>query len=245
MDARPKRGVYSLTGHRVCTGWGLINETRWPYNGRLWPPLRPSDHRDFDGLASYSRITGSIGVLLEPLQVTSSSSGRSRKPRGIRSGAAQPANTMTAQATFIMSLDCEGKWGMADSLRPYHEALSNKALVGAYEQLIEALVRKWHIFPRGWHNLALPLLAACGLLQATVADTIVETDPVDPIATAARVPIAELDPPLRGATLGNKTQGAFHRHTLPLHTARLPLAIHADVKRNRIVQNRRSSGARR
>jgi peptidoglycan/xylan/chitin deacetylase (PgdA/CDA1 family) len=42
-------------------------------------------------------------------------------------------------ATFIMSLDCEGKWGMADHLQPYHDALSDDALANAYDQLLKLL----------------------------------------------------------------------------------------------------------
>ena len=29
---------------------------------------------------------------------------------------------------FIISLDCEGKWGMADKLQPYHHRLLTDAL---------------------------------------------------------------------------------------------------------------------
>jgi len=44
---------------------------------------------------------------------------------------------MAKAARFIVSLDCEGKWGMADILQPYHhENLTNSALARAYERLV-------------------------------------------------------------------------------------------------------------
>jgi peptidoglycan/xylan/chitin deacetylase (PgdA/CDA1 family) len=40
--------------------------------------------------------------------------------------------------TFILSLDCEGKWGMADVLKPYHhQLLTNDALACVYDDLIK------------------------------------------------------------------------------------------------------------
>lgn len=48
---------------------------------------------------------------------------------------------MERPASFIMSLDCEGKWGMADQLRPYHDALTDDALLAAYEKLLQLLKR--------------------------------------------------------------------------------------------------------
>jgi len=48
---------------------------------------------------------------------------------------------MKQPATFIMSLDCEGKWGMADHLQPYHDALSNEALPQVYSLLLDMLRR--------------------------------------------------------------------------------------------------------
>lgn len=45
---------------------------------------------------------------------------------------------MTAQ--FILSLDCEGKWGVADRLtRRHHESLSDRRLRDAYEQIVQLL----------------------------------------------------------------------------------------------------------
>jgi peptidoglycan/xylan/chitin deacetylase (PgdA/CDA1 family) len=38
--------------------------------------------------------------------------------------------------TFIVSLDCEGKWGMADHLDESHEKLTDDALYRAYETLL-------------------------------------------------------------------------------------------------------------
>lgn len=44
--------------------------------------------------------------------------------------------------TFIMSLDCEGKWGMADILQPYHQRdFTTAKLTGAYRQLLAMLSR--------------------------------------------------------------------------------------------------------
>ena len=48
---------------------------------------------------------------------------------------------MDGPASFIMSLDCEGKWGMADQLRPYHDALTDDALLRAYEKILQLLDR--------------------------------------------------------------------------------------------------------
>jgi hypothetical protein len=49
---------------------------------------------------------------------------------------------MRTPPTFIMSLDCEGKWGMADSLRPYHHRdLTDRNLADAYRQLLDILAR--------------------------------------------------------------------------------------------------------
>jgi peptidoglycan/xylan/chitin deacetylase (PgdA/CDA1 family) len=39
--------------------------------------------------------------------------------------------------TFIISLDCEGKWGMADHLKPYHRTLlTDRALADVYDRLV-------------------------------------------------------------------------------------------------------------
>ena len=49
---------------------------------------------------------------------------------------------MRSPPAFIMSLDCEGKWGMADGLRPYHHRdLTDRNLVQAYAQLLAMLAR--------------------------------------------------------------------------------------------------------
>jgi len=46
------------------------------------------------------------------------------------------------QGKFIVSLDCEGKWGMADSLEPYHQLLlTDRALADVYDQLVAMLAR--------------------------------------------------------------------------------------------------------
>jgi peptidoglycan/xylan/chitin deacetylase (PgdA/CDA1 family) len=44
--------------------------------------------------------------------------------------------------TFIISLDCEGKWGMADHLEPYHQRLlTDRALANVYDCLVELFGR--------------------------------------------------------------------------------------------------------
>jgi peptidoglycan/xylan/chitin deacetylase (PgdA/CDA1 family) len=44
--------------------------------------------------------------------------------------------------TFIVSLDCEGKWGMADKLQPYHHRLlTDEALAGIYEDIVAVFER--------------------------------------------------------------------------------------------------------
>jgi len=49
---------------------------------------------------------------------------------------------MAAPPTFIMSLDCEGKWGMADGLKAYHqEALTTPKIIAAYRLLLAMLDR--------------------------------------------------------------------------------------------------------
>src|SRR5688500_11776929 len=43
-------------------------------------------------------------------------------------------------ARFILSLDCEGKWGVADLLSPAnHAALSSERLVQAYSKIVALL----------------------------------------------------------------------------------------------------------
>jgi hypothetical protein len=49
---------------------------------------------------------------------------------------------MAETARFIVSLDCEGKWGMADHLKPYHhELITDDALAQVYEQLVDIFAR--------------------------------------------------------------------------------------------------------
>lgn len=44
--------------------------------------------------------------------------------------------------TFIISLDCEGKWGMADHLEPYHHRLlTDRALAEVYDRIVALLAR--------------------------------------------------------------------------------------------------------
>jgi len=43
---------------------------------------------------------------------------------------------------FIVSLDCEGKWGMADKLQPYHDRLlTDEALARVYEDIVDLFER--------------------------------------------------------------------------------------------------------
>jgi peptidoglycan/xylan/chitin deacetylase (PgdA/CDA1 family) len=43
---------------------------------------------------------------------------------------------------FIVSLDCEGKWGMADKLQPYHHrALTDAALARVYDDIVDMFGR--------------------------------------------------------------------------------------------------------
>jgi peptidoglycan/xylan/chitin deacetylase (PgdA/CDA1 family) len=45
-------------------------------------------------------------------------------------------------ASFIVSLDCEGKWGMADALKPYHHRfLVDRALAEVYDRLVALFAR--------------------------------------------------------------------------------------------------------
>lgn len=47
------------------------------------------------------------------------------------------------EPTFIISFDCEGKWGMADCLTPAMEArLTNQQLLAAYQSLVDLLDRR-------------------------------------------------------------------------------------------------------
>ena len=49
---------------------------------------------------------------------------------------------MGAQGRFILSLDCEGKWGIADHLKPIDDVqLSGKRLVSAYQDIVDLLDR--------------------------------------------------------------------------------------------------------
>jgi len=46
------------------------------------------------------------------------------------------------KGTFIVSLDCEGKWGMADHLEAYHhEFLTDRALADVYDRLVGLFAR--------------------------------------------------------------------------------------------------------
>ncbi|TFY96879.1 hypothetical protein [Ramlibacter rhizophilus] len=43
--------------------------------------------------------------------------------------------------TFVLSLDCEGKWGVADQIAPHHSMLSSRKLEATYRRLVEMLDR--------------------------------------------------------------------------------------------------------
>lgn len=46
------------------------------------------------------------------------------------------------KGSFILSFDCEGKWGMADQLEPYLQtSLTDRALASAYDTLVALLAR--------------------------------------------------------------------------------------------------------
>ncbi len=62
MAEGPRKGVYLLSAYRIRCGWGAINETRWPYSTKGWPPIRPHGHDGFDRIASYTRIAGYLPV---------------------------------------------------------------------------------------------------------------------------------------------------------------------------------------
>ena len=43
------------------------------------------------------------------------------------------------RGTFILSLDCEGKWGMADTIDPSYDFINQQSLVRVYADLLELL----------------------------------------------------------------------------------------------------------
>jgi len=72
----------------------------------------------------------------------------------------------------------------------------------------------------------------------------IETDPIDPIAPATGIEVAKLDAPLRRPIGLNVAQRLLHGRMLHFHAARLPVTIHPDVERNRIVDDRSRPGGR-
>ena len=49
------------------------------------------------------------------------------------------------QGRFLLSFDCEAKWGMADCLTEHHhEALTNEHLLGAYSQIL-GILEAWKV----------------------------------------------------------------------------------------------------
>lgn len=80
-------------------------------------------------------------------------------------------------------------------------------------------------------------------LQRCVSDTMIKADPVHSNAAAACVAIADMNAPLWGSLFGHVAQRVLHRAALLAHTARLPLAIDADVQGNGVVKDRPLIGA--
>ncbi len=80
---------------------------------------------------------------------------------------------MTRKGTFIVSLDCEGKWGMADHLSARHHAhLNREELVAAYRALLD-LFRRYEV-PASFAFVMAFLLS--GDEQAEMAERFADTD---------------------------------------------------------------------
>jgi len=67
----------------------------------------------------------------------------------------------------------------------------------------------------------------------------IEADPVDAVAAATGIAVAQLDPPLGRPRLRNEAERPVHGGALLRHAAWLPLAVHTDVECDSIVQDRR------
>ena len=76
-----------------------------------------------------------------------------------------------------------------------------------------------------------------GRPQAGVADAMVEPDPVDSLVTAPGVAVAQLDSPLRRTLPRDKVQRPVHCRAVQRNAARLPLAVDADVERDRVMKD--------
>jgi hypothetical protein len=74
---------------------------------------------------------------------------------------------------------------------------------------------------------------------------VVETDPVEAVASAAGVAIAELKSPRRWPDSGNEAERAGHCAPLLRDATRLPLACDADVEDDGIVDDSPPLGGRR
>src|SRR5260221_8716541 len=91
--------------------------------------------------------------------------------------------------------------------------------------------------------LALALFEPGRLPQPHIANAMIEADPVDAVSAAAGIAVAQLYPPLGRPRLRYESERLVHCSALLLHAARLPLAVHADVERDGIVQHRHSRRA--
>ena len=68
-----------------------------------------------------------------------------------------------------------------------------------------------------------------------VADAMVEPDPVDPLAFARRVAVAEVDAPVGGISFANVFQRPLHGFVLLVDAGLLPLTSKPDVERYRLI----------
>src|SRR5579864_1700171 len=76
-----------------------------------------------------------------------------------------------------------------------------------------------------------------GGLQGGVADAVVEPNPIDAISATVRVAVAELNAPMGRMGAGDIFQGPLHCDSLLRHALGLPLAAHADVECDGVIEN--------
>ncbi len=76
-----------------------------------------------------------------------------------------------------------------------------------------------------------------GGLKGHVANAMVEPDPIDTISATVRVAVAELDAPMGRMRAGDIFEGPFHCDSLLSHALRLPLAAHADIECDGVIEN--------
>ena len=65
----------------------------------------------------------------------------------------------------------------------------------------------------------------------------IEADPVDPISALACIPVTHLNAPVRRVRIGDKIERSLHRRVLLAHAILLPLAVHANVECNGVIEN--------